>query len=85
MRKLTLTPIAGAAALAFGVAAYAQEAPAPQAPQRELTRAAAEQRAAQAFDRLDTNHEGTVTRDEAKAGRDNMRQQWQSRREARDR
>jgi hypothetical protein len=39
--------------------------------------------ALQRFDRLDANHDGTVTRDEAKAARDNMRQQWQARREAR--
>lgn len=39
--------------------------------------------AVQRFERLDANHDGTVTRDEAKAARDNMRQQWQSRREAR--
>jgi hypothetical protein len=179
MRKLTLSLIAGAAAVAFGGAASAQETPAPQAPQREMTRAAVEQRADQAFDRLDANrdgkldqadrearqkirfdrvdtnhdgevsyaefaaaraapprgyhprafnrfghgsaghrgalarvadadkdgavskaefqarilrrfdrldanHDGTVTADEAKAARDNMRQQWQSRREARD-
>jgi Ca2+-binding EF-hand superfamily protein len=39
--------------------------------------------ALQRFDRLDANHDGTVTRDEAKAARDNMRRQWQSRHQAR--
>ena len=60
LRKLTLSLVAGAAAIAFGGAAYAQEAPAPQAPQREMTRAAAEQRADQVFDRLDANHDGKL-------------------------
>jgi Ca2+-binding EF-hand superfamily protein len=60
MRKLTLSLIAGAAAVAFGGGAHAQEAPAPQAPQPEMTRAAAEQRAGQAFDRLDANHDGKL-------------------------
>lgn len=57
LRKLTLSLIAGAAAVAFGGGAYAQEAP---APQREMTRAAAEQRADQIFDRLDANHDGKL-------------------------
>ena len=57
MRKLTLSLIAGAAAIAVGGAAYAQTAP---APQHEMTRAAVEQRAAQMFDRLDANHDGKL-------------------------
>jgi Ca2+-binding EF-hand superfamily protein len=61
MRKSTLGLIAGATALAAG-AAYAQPAPAP----REMTRAAVEQRSAQAFDRLDANHDGKL--DEADRG-----------------
>jgi len=48
-----------------------------------VTKAEFQARMLQRFDRLDTNHDGTVTRDEAKAARDNMRQQWQSRRDAR--
>jgi Ca2+-binding EF-hand superfamily protein len=60
MRKLTLSLIAGAAAVAFGGAASAQETPAQQAPQREMTRAAVEQRADQAFDRLDANRDGKL-------------------------
>jgi hypothetical protein len=59
MRKLTLSVIAGAAAIAFGGVAYAQPAEAPQASQA-MTRAAVEQRAEQAFDRLDTNHDGKL-------------------------
>ena len=48
-----------------------------------MTKADFEAAILQRFDRLDANHDGTVTPDEAKAARDNMRQQWQSRREAR--
>jgi Ca2+-binding EF-hand superfamily protein len=62
MRKLTLSLIAGAAALAAGGAAYAQ---APQATQHQpqhqpLTRAAVEQRTAKAFERLDANKDGKL-------------------------
>ncbi|MBO0750270.1 MAG: EF-hand domain-containing protein [Porphyrobacter sp.] len=56
MRKLTLSLIAGAAAVAAVGVAYAQPAPAPQ----QLTRAAVEQRVAQVFDRLDANHDGKL-------------------------
>jgi hypothetical protein len=48
-----------------------------------ISRAEYETAALKRFDRLDANHDGTVTRDEAKAARDNMRRQWQSRRDAR--
>jgi Ca2+-binding EF-hand superfamily protein len=48
-----------------------------------VTKAELRARMLERFDRLDVNHDGTVTRDEAKAARDNMRQQWQSRRDAR--
>jgi Ca2+-binding EF-hand superfamily protein len=48
-----------------------------------VTKAEFRARMLQRFDRLDANHDGSVTRDEAKAARDNMRQQWQSRRDAR--
>jgi len=48
-----------------------------------ITKAEFQAAALQRFDRLDGNHDGTVTRDEAKAARDNMRQQWQSRRQDR--
>jgi hypothetical protein len=57
MRKLTLSLIAGAAALAIGGTATAQTAHAPRQP---MTRAAAEQRAAQTFDKLDANHDGKI-------------------------
>ena len=57
MRKLTLSLIAGAAAIAVGGVAYAQPA---QAPQREMTRSAAAQRADKMFDRLDANHDGKL-------------------------
>ncbi|MGZ3246941.1 MAG: EF-hand domain-containing protein [Croceibacterium sp.] len=57
MRKLTLSLIAGAAALAVGGTAMAQQEHAPRPP---MTRAAAEQRAAQMFDRLDANHDGKL-------------------------
>jgi Ca2+-binding EF-hand superfamily protein len=48
-----------------------------------LTKAAFEAAMLERFDRLDANHDGIVTPDEAKAARDKMRQQWQSRHEAR--
>jgi len=57
MRKLTFSLIAGAAALAVGGTAMAQQAPAPRQP---MTRAAAEQRAAQTFDKLDANRDGKI-------------------------
>jgi hypothetical protein len=57
MRKATLTLIAGAAAIAFSSAAQAQTR---QAPQADLTRAQAEQQAAQLFDRLDVNNDGRL-------------------------
>ena len=59
MRKLTLSLIAGATVLAAGAPGYAQPAP---AARPEMTRAAAEQRAAQIFDRLDANHDGKLDR-----------------------
>jgi Ca2+-binding EF-hand superfamily protein len=63
MRKLTLAIAAGAAAIALGGGAYAQSAPA----QRELTRAAVQQRADQAFDRLDANHDGKLDQSDRQA------------------
>jgi Ca2+-binding EF-hand superfamily protein len=48
-----------------------------------ITKAEFQAAALSRFDRLDANHDGTVTRDEAKAARDNMRQQWQARRQDR--
>ena len=60
MRKLTLSLIAGAAAVAFAGAAYAQPVQAPQAPRQEMTRADAAQRADRMFDRLDANHDGKL-------------------------
>jgi Ca2+-binding EF-hand superfamily protein len=57
MRKLTLSLIAGAAALATGGTAMAQPANTPREP---TTRAAAEQRSAQTFDKLDANHDGKI-------------------------
>jgi hypothetical protein len=59
MRKLTLTLLAGAAALAVGSAACAQDGPAP-APAQGMTRAQVEQRTAAAFDKLDANHDGKL-------------------------
>jgi Ca2+-binding EF-hand superfamily protein len=44
-----------------------------------ITKAEFVNAALQRFARLDANHDGTVTADEAKAARDNMRQQWQAR------
>ena len=49
-----------------------------------VTKAEFEAAALERFERLDANKDGVVTPDEAKAARDNLRQQWQSRREARD-
>lgn len=57
MRKATLTLIAGAAAIAVSSAAHAQTR---QAPQADMTRTQAEQRAAQMFDRLDVNGDGRL-------------------------
>jgi Ca2+-binding EF-hand superfamily protein len=48
-----------------------------------ITQAEFQAAALSRFDRLDGNHDGTVTRDEAKAARDNMRQRWQARRQDR--
>jgi Ca2+-binding EF-hand superfamily protein len=48
-----------------------------------ITKAEFQAAALSRFDRLDGNHDGTVTRDEAKAARDNMRQRWQARRQDR--
>jgi Ca2+-binding EF-hand superfamily protein len=69
MRKVTLSLIAGAATLAFGGSAFAQE---PAGPQPDMTRAAAEQRADQAFDRLDVNHDGKLDQADREA-RDKIR------------
>jgi hypothetical protein len=57
MRKLTLSLIAGAAALAIGGTAAAQTAHTPRQP---MTRTAAEQRAGQRFDKIDANHDGKI-------------------------
>jgi hypothetical protein len=56
VRKLTLSLLAGAAAIAAGGVAYAQ---APSAG-GELTRAGVQQRAAQAFERMDANSDGKL-------------------------
>jgi Ca2+-binding EF-hand superfamily protein len=58
MRKLILSFVAGAAALAAGGVAHAQ--PAPQDGPRALTRTVVEQRAAKTFDRLDVNRDGKL-------------------------
>jgi Ca2+-binding EF-hand superfamily protein len=60
MRKLTLTFVAGAAALALGGVAHAQAAPQAQ----PMTRVAVEQRSDKAFDRLDANHDGKLDRND---------------------
>jgi Ca2+-binding EF-hand superfamily protein len=57
MRTLTFSLMAAAAALTVGGAASAQPAP---GPQREMTRAAAEQRAERMFERLDANRDGQI-------------------------
>lgn len=57
MRKTTLTLLAGAAAIAVSGTALAQGR---QAPQGDLTRPQAQQHAAQMFDRLDVNGDGTL-------------------------
>lgn len=57
MRKLTLSLIAGAVALAAGGTAMAQQAQPSRPP---MTRAGAEQRAAQIFEKLDANHDGKI-------------------------
>lgn len=59
MRKLTLSLLAGAAVLAGG-AAYAQPTQQPRPAERQMTRSAAEQRAAKTFERLDANHDGKL-------------------------
>lgn len=58
MRKLTLSLLAAATALTVGSVAAAQTAPAQ--PRQAMTRAAAEQRADKAFERLDANHDGKI-------------------------
>lgn len=57
MKKATLTLLAGAAAIMASGAAHAQGR---QAPPADLTRAQAQQHAAQMFDRLDVNGDGTL-------------------------
>ena len=57
MRKLTITLLAGAAALAVSGAALAQGG---QAPAQDLTRSAAQERAAKAFERIDANEDGKL-------------------------
>jgi hypothetical protein len=57
MRKLTISLLAGAAVLAASGAALAQDRPARDA---EMTRAAAQERAATAFARMDANSDGRV-------------------------
>ena len=57
MRKLTISLLAGAAALAVSGAALAQGAP---APAQDLTRSAAQERAAKAFERIDANEDGKL-------------------------
>ena len=59
MRKLTLSLVAGAAALAACGAAYAQPGP---TAARDVTRAQTEQRTAQAFGRMDANGDGKLDR-----------------------
>ncbi|MXP40425.1 hypothetical protein GRI75_02035 [Altererythrobacter soli] len=56
VRKLTLSLIAGAAAIAAGGVAFAQAAPAGKA----LTRADVQQHSAQAFERMDANQDGKI-------------------------
>ena len=57
MRKLTISLLAGAAALAASGAALAQSE---QAPAQDLTRAAVQEHAAQAFERIDVNGDGKL-------------------------
>jgi Ca2+-binding EF-hand superfamily protein len=56
VRKLTLSLIAGAAAIAAGGVAFAQSAPAGSA----VTRADVRQHSAQAFERMDANKDGKI-------------------------
>lgn len=57
MRRLTISLFAGAAVLAASGAAFAQDRPARNA---ELTRTAAQERAATAFTRIDANGDGQL-------------------------
>ena len=57
MRKIHLTLIAGAAAIAASGTAHAQNR---QPPQADVTRAQAQQQATRAFDRLDVNSDGRL-------------------------
>ncbi len=57
MRKLTISLLAGVAVLGASSAALAQERPTRNA---ELTRAAAQERAATAFNRIDANGDGQI-------------------------
>lgn len=65
MRKLTLTLLAGATALAACGAAYAQAGP---GADREMTRAQVEQRTAQAFGKMDANGDGKLDQADRQAG-----------------
>lgn len=80
MKKISI--LAGVAALAFSGVATAQ----PQGQRgggAELTRAEAVARAEQRFARIDADRNGQVTRDEMRAGRQQMRAQRAERRQAR--
>ena len=78
MTRISFLAGAGALALAFGLAgsiAVAADAPPPPAAadNHDTTRAEAEAEAGASFDRLDANHDGTLTRDEMRAGRPDWR------------
>jgi len=78
MRNIRISFIAGAL-LATAGAAYAQPAERGRGPAAEITRDQAIARAEQRFARLDANKDGSITREEMRAGRQQMRAERQQR------
>jgi len=76
VRKSITLSLAATAALALGGAAYAQAEQTPGqtgAPRAELSRADAQQRAEQAFARMDANHDGVLDQADREAQRETRR------------
>lgn len=69
MNKLTISLIAGAAAIAVAAPAIAQNRTAPQA---DMTRAAVQERTQKAFERMDANKDGKIDTADREARRKQM-------------
>jgi hypothetical protein len=82
MKAIKISFIAGALLASTGVVS-AQPAERGRGPAAEITRDRALARAEQRFARLDTNRDGSITREEMRAGRQQMRAERQQRRQER--